>query len=95
MVPPSEDDDDGFATNFTILIGGVFNSHRFHKRQLSEVELGVQSAKSAGCPIYALTTTQSAEELYEADRIFASYSQLYEALESEISRQIPAVSQTP
>ena len=47
--------------------------------------LGVQSAKSAGCPIYALTTTQSAEELYEADRIFASYSQLYEALESEIS----------
>ena len=32
MVPPSEDDDDGFATNFTILIGGVFNSLRYSLR---------------------------------------------------------------
>ena len=38
MVPPSEDDADGFATTVTTLIGGVFNSHSFHKRQLSEVE---------------------------------------------------------
>ena len=66
----------------------ALNVDASHCLVIENAQLGIQSAKKAGCKCFALATTLPKQYLEEADEIFSSHNQLSFRLQNMVKNKI-------